>query len=87
MKTYTVFEVEEMLREEKEYAIMLEKEIKGLKADKETLANSLSIESNRANELNRENEELKLRVEQLEKAVEGYMLLSNIEKDNKKESN
>ena len=83
MKTYTVFEVEEMLREENEYVTMLEKEIKGLKADKETLANSLSIESNRANELNRENEELKLRVEQLEKAVEGYTLLSNLEKDNK----
>lgn len=29
------------------------KEIEGLKADKETLANSLVIESNRANELNR----------------------------------
>lgn len=43
----------------------LEKEIEGLKSDKETLVNSLGIESNRANELFKE-------VEMWKSAVEEY---------------
>lgn len=56
-------EVKQMLRERDGKIEQLEKEIKGLKADKETLANSLSIESNRTNELNKENEHLKKAVQ------------------------
>lgn len=50
------------------------KEIVGLKADKETLANSLVIESNRANGLNKENESLKKEVAYLRRELKerGY---------------